>query len=100
MQADAPDEPAVLEAVCEVHPGHLDALHLFLACQGQWQLSIGMGGGYWACAQSVNVAQEARWLGLARGKQALVVSQYRVIEREALRILNERESARARASSA
>ena len=93
MQADDEDElDEPKEDVCEVHPGHVDALNLFLACQGQWQLSIGMGGAHWACAQSVNVVQEARWQGLHGAKQAVVVGQYRVMEREAVRILNEREA--------
>jgi hypothetical protein len=51
-----------------------------------------MNGGHWSAAQSVNVEQEARWLGLSRTKRALVVGQYRQMEREAVQILNEREA--------
>lgn len=96
-EADAP-EPDVRN-VCEVWPEHVDALHLLLACLGQLQQLIGgMGGAVWRAAQAVNVAQEARWLGLAGQRQAVVVRQYRVMEAEALRTLNEREAqARARA---
>jgi hypothetical protein len=63
-----------------------------MACQSQWQLSIGMGGANWRAAQSVNVLQELKWQGIFGAKQAVVAGQYRVIEREALRILNEREA--------
>ena len=85
-------DPEEVEEVCEVHPAHVDALHLFMACQSQWQLSIGMSAGHWAAAQSVNVEQEARWMGLQRARRALVVRQYRQMECEAMQILNEREA--------
>lgn len=79
--------------MCEVHPRHVDALNLFLVCWGQLQLSIGgMGGANWRGAQSVNVAQELRWLGIHGKKQVQVQQQYRVIEKEAVRLLNEREA--------
>ena len=77
-----------------MHPGHEQALNLFLSCQCQWQLGVGMSGILWTPAQSVNVQQEAKWLGLHGARQALVAGQYRVIEREALRILNEREASK------
>lgn len=77
--------------MCEVWPWHVDALNLFLACLGQLQLSMGMGGAQWRPAPSPAVAQEVRWLGIARGQQAPVLRRYREIEAEALRILNERE---------
>lgn len=77
--------------VCEVWPWHVDALNLFLACLGQLQLSMGMGGAHWRAAPSPAVAQEVRWLGILWRDQYPVVRQYREIEAEALRILNERE---------
>lgn len=78
-------------------PAHLDALGLFQACLGQLSLSLGaMGGAHWRPAPSGSVAQEARWLGIAGNRQAPVVRQYRVIEHEALRILNAREAEAAR----
>lgn len=86
--------------VCEVWPVHVDALHLFLACMGQLQMSLGgMGGAHWRAVQAVNVGQEARWQGLHGKQQAQVVAQYRVIEGEALHILNEREAQAARQSN-
>lgn len=92
---DAKLEPCEVQErfnVCEVWPENVDALHLFLACLDQLQLSIGMGGGHWRAASSVSVAQEARWLGLQGKRQAVVAQQYRVMERESVRILNEREA--------
>lgn len=82
--------------VCEVWPAHVDALNLFLACMGQLQQHIGMGGAHWRAAQAVNVGQEARWQGLHGKRQARVVRQYRQIEQEALAVLNEREAEAAR----
>ena len=71
----------------------MDALNLFLACRGQLQLSIGgMGGANWRPAQAVNVQQELRWLGIGGKKQVRVVQQYRVIEQEAVSLLNQREA--------
>ena len=46
----------------------------------------------WRAAASVNVAQELRWLGIAKGSAASVVQQYRVIETEAVRLINERQA--------
>lgn len=51
-----------------------------------------MGGANWRAAQAVNVAQELRWLGIHGKKQILVAQQYRVIENEAVRLLNAREA--------
>ena len=80
-------------------PEHVDALHLFLACMGQLQKNIGgMGGARWRAAQAVNVAQELAWMGIGGKRQAPVVRQYRQIEAEALRLLNEREIEAARKS--
>lgn len=60
---------------------------------GQLQMGLGgMGGAHWRAAQAVNLVQEARWQGLHGPRQAKVVGQYRVIEAEALRLLNEREA--------
>ena len=97
LQAQEP-EPAQEPDRCDVWPAHVDALNLFLACQEQWKLGIGMGGVIWRAAPSASVAQEARWLGLHGKRQATVAQQYRVIECEALRILNEREAQAARKS--
>ena len=80
-------------------PEHLDALHLFLACMGQLQQQLGgMGGVRWRAAQAVNVAQELSWMGIGGNRQAPVVRQYRQIELEALRLLNDRETEAAKKS--
>lgn len=91
------EKPKPVEVhVCEVWPQHVDALHLFQACMGQMQLNLGgMGAANWRAAQSLNVAQEARWLDFHGKRQAVVVRDYRVIEQEALRLLNDREAAAA-----
>ena len=91
LQAEEP-EPAQEPDVCDVWPVHVDALNLFLACMTQLQLCIGMGGAIWRVAPSSSVAQEMRWLGIHGRRQAQVVQQYRVIEREAVRLLNERQA--------
>lgn len=65
----------------------------------QLQQNIGgMGGAHWRAAQAVNVAQELGWLGIRGKAQVQVVRQYRQIEQEALRLLNEREIEAARKS--
>jgi hypothetical protein len=75
-----------------VWPEHVDALHLFLACMGQLQQQLGgMGGARWRAAQAVNVAQELSWMGIGGKRQTPVIGQYRQIELEALRLLNDRE---------
>ena len=92
--------PEAVPGVCDVWPVNAPALNLFLACMGQLQLSLGgMGGANWRAVQAVNLVQEARWQGLHGKQQAQVVAQYRVIEGEALRILNEREAQAARKSN-
>ncbi|QJC56135.1 hypothetical protein HC248_01421 [Polaromonas vacuolata] len=97
LQKDEAKEPVKGKAldvchVCDVWPRHVKALNLFLACMGQLQLSLGgMGGANWRAVQAINLAQEAVWQGLQGKAQVPVVQQYRVIEQEALRILNERE---------
>lgn len=75
-----------------MHPQHWDALRLWHACAGQLQLTIGVGGLQWRAAQSVNVQQEMCWLGVAKKHQPKVVAQYRIIEREVLRIMNTRKN--------
>ena len=85
--------------MCDVWPVNAPALNLFLACKGQLQLSLGGMGANWRAVQAVNLVQEARWQGLHGKQQAQVVAQYRVIEGEALRILNEREAQAARKSN-
>jgi len=57
-----------------------------------------MGGAHWRAAQAADVGQEARWQGLHGSRQAQVVRQYRVIEQEALALLNEREAKAAQKS--
>lgn len=95
-QLEQAQGPGPMCEVCEVWPEHWDALHLFLACLGQLQQQIGMGGALWRAVQAVNLAQEARWLELRGKRQAQVVRQYRQMETEALHILNEREQQAAR----
>lgn len=82
--------------MCEVWPWHQDALSLLLACIGQFQLGIGMGGAHWRPAQAVNVAQEMHWMGIEPESQPDLRWQYRVMEQEALRVLNDREERAAR----
>lgn len=77
-------------------PEHWDAMRLMQACLLQLELHLGaMGGAHYAPARAVNVQQELHWLGLPRKRQAQVAQQYRVIEREALKLLNEQERQRA-----
>lgn len=49
-----------------------------------------MGGVRWSPMQAVNLQVEMRWLGICNKRHATVAAQYRVIESEALQILNER----------
>ena len=97
LELEEKSKPIELPEVCEVWPEHVDALNLFLVCIGQLQMSIGgMGGAHWRSVQAVNLGQESRWLGIHGKRQAVVVRQYRAIEQEALRLLNEREAEAAR----
>lgn len=76
---------------CEVWPEHWRALELLSACQSQWQLQVaGMGGIVWRGAQWVNVAQAMRFMGVPHKEQGELWQQYRVMEAEALGILQQR----------
>ena len=67
-------------------------MRLLLACMSQLTLHLGaMGGAHYAPAQAVNLNQELLWLEIPRRRHAEVVQQYRVMEREAILVLNERE---------
>jgi hypothetical protein len=80
---------------CEVWPAHWPALQLLTACMDQLELSLGgMGGVHYSAARSVNVRQEWVWLGLPKQSQSEVVGQYRLMEREALAVLNERQASK------
>lgn len=72
-------------------PEHDAAAGLFMACLGQLSLHVGpMGGTVHTCCRASEVRQEAVWMGLRGALQAKVVAQYRIVEREALRLLNDR----------
>lgn len=73
------------------------ALELLAACQSQWQpLVAGMGGLWWRGAQWVNVVQAMRLMGVPRKEQGELWQQYRVMEAEALTILQQRADEQAR----
>lgn len=78
------------EDVCWVLPENWTALQLFLACQHQIELVIGMGGGSWSAVRSVNLERELAWLEIDPPEHAQVVRRYRVIESELLRLMNQR----------
>lgn len=82
-QAAEPDED-----VCEVLPENWDALLLYLRCKQQFKLNLGMAGGCWSACEAGNVRQELDWMGIKPKQQADVVERYRVIEAEALRLMN------------
>lgn len=74
--------------MCEVWPEHRQALELYLACESQWQPILGgMGGLVWRGAQWVNVAQAMRFMRVPAQDQPALWEQYRVMEREAMTIL-------------
>lgn len=94
-----PEDGPVAEAtedVCWVLPENWTALLVFLACQSQLELVVGVGGGCWRAAKSENVGRELLWLDVEPADQGKVVGQYRVIERELLRLMNEELSSRNR----
>lgn len=73
---------------CEVWPEHVQALDLLQACASQWQpLVSGMGGVWWRGAQWVNVAQAMQFMQVPRKAQPELWRQYRIMEQEAIDIL-------------
>lgn len=78
--------------VCEVLPENWEALLLYLRCKQQFKLSLGMAGGFWSACEACNVRQELDWMGIKPKQQAEVVDRYRVIEAEALRLMNQKLS--------
>lgn len=94
LPADANDlSEAAQQMVCWVLPENWLALMLYLRCQHQFELAIGLGSGYWSACKSANLLTELRWLGVKPPMQNDVVQKYREIERESLRILNQRLAA-------
>ncbi len=82
---------------CEVWPCNQQALELMTACIRHFKLTLGgMGGAHWSAVPPGDVAREMEWLGVGRRDQRELRQQYRVMEDEALRILNEREAEAAR----
>lgn len=64
-----------------------------MACLPQLEITLGgMGGAHYSAARSVNVAQELQWQGGAAKDRSQTVALYRVMEREALRVINERQA--------
>ena len=89
--------PVPAPLVCEVHPAHVAALELFLSCTGQWVLQLGgMGGAHWRGADASALAQMMVWQGVTGKAQNALARQYRMMEAEGLRVLNEREAQAAR----
>lgn len=91
MQLAEPIEPETVQA-CEVWPEHVQALNLLLDCMSQFELAVGMGGAQWQAARNVNVEQMMRWHGVQRRQQPALWQLYRVMQDEALSVLNERQA--------
>lgn len=78
--------------VMAVWPEHWEVLQLFLRCTDQFEVQIGpMGGLLYSAARAVNVAHEMTWLSVrGASRRAELRTQYLVMERQALHVLNER----------
>ena len=84
-------EPAEL-SVLDVHPDNRRAYDLFLAAMPHFKLVLGfMGGARWLSVQPCDLRQLMDWLGVRRRDQQDLWWRYTTMEREALRILNERQ---------
>jgi hypothetical protein len=82
---------------CELWPCHQRAFELFMRCTRQFHLLLGgMGGAHWRAVSPGAVAQEMAWMGVLGDEQRELRTQYLVMEDEALRLLNERETEAAR----
>ena len=90
------DEPQELPTL-EVHPDNRSALDLFLAAMRHFNLVLsGMGGAQWLAVRPSDVRQLMDWLRVPRRDQPDLWQRYDVMEQEALRLLNERETEAAR----
>lgn len=86
---------------CGLWACHQRALELFMCCARQFRLVLGgMGGAHWRAVSPGAVAQEMAWMGVVGDEQRDLRRQYLVMEAEALRLLNERESEAARKAAA
>jgi len=96
LQPDQPIGPSAPPKVCEIWPEHVQAMELFSACQSQWQPQMGaMGGVWWRGAQWVNVAQAMGLMRVPKKAQPELWQQYRIMEAEAMTILQARADAAA-----
>ena len=72
-------------------PEHVLAMNLLAACQSQWQIQIGgMGGVLWRGARWSDVAQAMQFMAVPKKAQPELWQQYRVMEVEAMAILQAR----------
>jgi hypothetical protein len=74
-----------------VWPEHVLAMNLLAACQSQWRLQIrGMGGVVWRGAYWTDVAKAMQFMCVPKKAQPELWQQYRVMEAEAMAILQAR----------
>lgn len=78
------------EAHCELWPQNLPAFRIFDAARTQWRAVAGFAGIYWTGLDYTAVTHVAQHLGLRLDAQAL--GDIRILEDEALRILNHHDS--------
>lgn len=76
--------PATAEEVLEIMPNCWESLMVFLNCQTQWRFEIGMAGLVWGGL----VYRDVREVLDDMKASAHVFGDIRVMEAEALRILN------------
>jgi hypothetical protein len=70
----------------EVWPEHWDAVRLFQACDTQWTVLLGVGGGYHQGLDMCKVEIVREWLSIPRSAELLW--QLRVMTSEAKKYLN------------
>lgn len=72
----------------ELWPDHWAAWVVFLRCQSQWELTIGVGGAVWTGLNYSGVDMVLRKVVPDERDHLEVLDQLQVLEREALKIRN------------
>lgn len=72
----------------ELWPDHWAAWMVFLRCQSQWKLAVGMGGAMWLGLDYQGVDMVLRKVVPDESHHLEILDQLQVLEQEALKIRN------------
>ena len=85
-----PEEQREAPEDYELWPQHARAWWLFVGCQTQWRLAVGMNGAYWVGLEMPGVDVIRRAQGISDADWPEVLGQLQVLERESKALRNTR----------